>query len=108
MAPRSRAALEDQRCESPAGQLQRGRKPCGASADDQEAVQLSGVDYRHVFGIAAALAFATVALGGIVLGVAQQIGSQINSSDGFLAGYIVFLAVLILRPQGLTFRRTQS
>ena len=29
IAPRSRAALEDQRCESPAGQLQRGRKPCG-------------------------------------------------------------------------------
>jgi len=36
MAPRSRAALEDQRCESPAGQLQRGRKPCGTSADDQD------------------------------------------------------------------------
>jgi branched-subunit amino acid ABC-type transport system permease component len=120
-----------------------------AVADDQEAAQLSGVDYRHVFGIAAAIAFGTVALagiasgltsqfspttgtdtillfafaavviggigslwgtllGGIVLGVAQQIGSQINSSDGFLAGYIVFLAVLILRPQGLTGRRAQS
>jgi branched-chain amino acid transport system permease protein len=120
-----------------------------ASADDQEAVQLSGVDYRHVFGIAAALAFATVALGGIaygmysqldpttgtdtillfafaavvigglgslwgtllggvVLGVAQQIGAQINISDEALAGYLVFLAVLVLRPQGLTFRRTQS
>ncbi len=35
-----------------------------ASADDQEAVQLAGVDYRHVFGIAAAVAFGTVALGG--------------------------------------------
>jgi branched-chain amino acid transport system permease protein len=120
-----------------------------AVADDQEAAQMSGVDYRHVFGIAAAIAFGTVALagiasgltsqfspttgtdtillfafaavviggigslwgtllGGIVLGVAQQIGSQINSSDGFLAGYIVFLAVLILRPQGLTGRRAQS
>ena len=120
-----------------------------AVADDQEAAQLSGVDYRHVFGIAAAIAFGTVALagiasgltsqfspttgtdtillfafaavviggigslwgtllGGIVLGVAQQIGSQINSSDGFLAGYIVFLAVLILRPQGLTGRGAQS
>ena len=120
-----------------------------AVADDQEAAQLSGVDYRHVFGIAAAIAFGTVALagiasgltsqfspttgtdtillfafaavviggigslwgtllGGIVLGVAQQIGSQINSSDGFLAGYIVFLAVLILRPQGLTGRRAQT
>jgi branched-chain amino acid transport system permease protein len=103
-----------------------------------------------VFGIAAALAFGTVALagvaygmysqlqpttgtdtillfafaavvigglgslwgtllGGVVLGVAQQIGAQIfNISDEVLAGYIVFLAVLVLRPQGLTTRRAQS
>jgi branched-subunit amino acid ABC-type transport system permease component len=121
-----------------------------AVADDKEAAQLSGVDYRHVFGIAAALAFGTVALagvaygmysqlqpttgtdtillfafaavvigglgslwgtllGGVVLGVAQQIGAQIfNISDEVLAGYIVFLAVLVLRPQGLTTRRAQS
>jgi branched-chain amino acid transport system permease protein len=120
-----------------------------ATADDREAVQLAGADYRHVFGIAAALAIATVALagiafgmystldpttgtdtillfafaavvigglgslwgtlvGGIVLGVAQQIGAQINISDEVLAGFIVFLAVLVLRPQGLTSRRTQS
>jgi branched-subunit amino acid ABC-type transport system permease component len=120
-----------------------------ASADDQEAVQLSGVDYRHVFGVAAAVAFATVALGGmaygmysqldpttgtdtillfafaavvigglgslwgtllggVLLGVAQQIGAQINISDEVLAGYLVFLAVLVLRPQGLTARKTQS
>ena len=120
-----------------------------AVADDREAAQLSGVDYRHVFGIAAALAFSTVALagiaygmttvvspttgtdtilllafatvvigglgslwgtlvGGIVLGVAQQIGAQINISYELLAGYIVFLAVLVIRPQGLTTRRSQS
>ena len=120
-----------------------------AVADDREAAQLSGVDYRHVFGIAAAIAFGTVALagiaygmysqfapttgtdtillfafaavvigglgslwgtllGGVVLGVAQQIGAQINISDEVLAGYIVFLAVLVLRPQGLTSRRAQS
>lgn len=120
-----------------------------AVADDREAAQLSGVDYRHVFGIAAAIAFGTVALagigygmysqfapttgtdtillfafaavvigglgslwgtllGGVVLGVAQQIGAQINISDEVLAGYLVFLAVLILRPQGLTTRRAQS
>jgi branched-chain amino acid transport system permease protein len=120
-----------------------------AVADDQEAAQLSGVDYRHVFGIAAAVAFGTVALagmaygmysqlqpttgtdtillfafaavvigglgslwgtllGGVVLGIAQQIGAQINISDEVLAGYIVFLAVLVLRPQGLTSRRSQS
>jgi len=120
-----------------------------ATADDQEAVQLAGADYRHVFGIAAALAIGTVALGGVaygmysvldptagtdtillfafaavvigglgslwgtllggvVLGVAQQIGAQINISDELLAGFLVFLAVLVLRPQGLTSRRTQS
>jgi branched-chain amino acid transport system permease protein len=120
-----------------------------AVADDREAAQMSGADYRHVFGIAAAVAFGTVALagiaygmysqldpttgtdtillfafaavvigglgslwgtllGGIVLGVAQQIGAQINISDEVLAGYLVFLAVLVLRPQGLTSRRAQS
>ena len=120
-----------------------------AVADDQEAAQLSGIDYRHVFGIAAAIAFGTVALagiaygmysqfspttgtdtillfafaavvigglgslwgtllGGIVLGVAQQIGAQINQADQVLAGYLVFLLVLALRPQGLTARRAQS
>jgi len=120
-----------------------------AVADDREAAQLSGVDYRHVFGIAAAIAFGTVALagiaygmysqfspttgtdtillfafaavvigglgslwgtlvGGIVLGVAQQIGAQINQADQVLAGYLVFLLVLAVRPQGLTARRAQS
>src|ERR1700724_2815603 len=113
-----------------------------AVADDQEAAQLAGADYRHVFGIAAAVAFGTVALagmafglysqldpttgtdtillfafaavvigglgslwgtllGGVILGVAQAIGAQISGADEFLAGYIVFLAVLVLRPQGL-------
>jgi branched-subunit amino acid ABC-type transport system permease component len=120
-----------------------------AVADDREAAQLSGVDYRHVFGVAAAIAFGTVALGGIaygmysqlapttgtdtillfafaavvigglgslwgtllggvVLGVAQQIGAQINISDEVLAGFIVFLAVLVIRPEGLTARRARS
>ena len=120
-----------------------------AVADDHEAAQLCGVDYRHVFGIAAAIAFGTVALagiaygmysqfspttgtdtillfafaavvigglgslwgtllGGIVLGVAQQIGAQINQADQVLAGYLVFLLVLAVRPQGLTARRAQS
>jgi branched-subunit amino acid ABC-type transport system permease component len=120
-----------------------------AVADDKEAAQLSGVDYRHVFGVAAAIAFGTVALGGIaygmysqlapttgtdtillfafaavvigglgslwgtllggvVLGVAQQIGAQINISDEVLAGFIVFLAVLVIRPEGLTGHRARS
>jgi branched-chain amino acid transport system permease protein len=120
-----------------------------AVADDKEAAQLSGIDYRHVFGIAAAIAFGTVALagiaygmysqfspttgtdtillfafaavvigglgslwgtllGGVVLGVSQAIGAQINGSDEFLAGYLVFLAVLVFRPQGLIARRGAS
>src|SRR5215813_444553 len=120
-----------------------------AVADDKEAAQLSGADYRHVFGIAAAIAFGTVALagiaygmysqlapstgtdtillfafaavvigglgslwgtlvGGVVLGVAQGIGAQISFSDEVLAGFIVFLAVLVLRPQGLISRGVQS
>ncbi len=120
-----------------------------AVADDQEAAQLSGANYRHVFGIAAAIAFGTVAiagmfqgmittisptlgtdtillfafaavvigglgslwgtlLGGIILGVAQAIGAQINPSWEQLAGYAVFLLVLVIRPQGLTSRGAQA
>ena len=120
-----------------------------AVADDKEAAQLAGADYRHVFGIAAAIAFGTVALagiaygmysqlspttgtdtillfafaavvigglgslwgtllGGVVLGVAQQIGAQISLSDEVLAGFIVFLAVLVIRPQGIISRGAQS
>jgi branched-chain amino acid transport system permease protein len=121
-----------------------------AVADDREAALLSGVNSRHVFGIAAAVAFATVGLagmaygisetvsptsgtdtillyafaavvigglgslwgtllGGIVFGLAQGIGAQIdNSRYEALAGYVVFLVVLVFRPQGLTARRTQS
>lgn len=117
-----------------------------AVADDREAAQLVGANYRHVFGIAAAIAFATVALagiaygmyteftfdsgtatllfafeavviggigslwgtlvGGIVLGIAQQIGGQINPAYQVLAGHLVFLAVLAVRPRGLFGLRT--
>jgi len=119
-----------------------------AVADDKEAAQLVGVNYRHIFGIAAAIAFATVALagiasgmytefaptsgpanllfafesvviggigslwgtlvGGIVLGIAQQIGAQINPAYQVLAGHIVFLAVLAVRPRGLFGMRTSQ
>lgn len=115
-----------------------------AVADDREAAQLCGADYRHVFGIAAAIAFGTVALagtaygmytsfypstgtggflllfafeavvigglgslwgtliGGIVLAVAQSIGGQIGSTDQLLVGQLLFLVVLVVRPQGIT------
>ncbi len=120
-----------------------------AVADDREAAQLSGADYRHVFGIAAAIAFGTVAIagicegmittisptigtdtillfafasvvigglgslwgtlvGGVILGVAQAIGAQYNPSYETLAGYAVFLIVLVIRPQGLVSQGAQS
>jgi branched-chain amino acid transport system permease protein len=117
-----------------------------AVADDREAAQLAGADYRHIFGIAAAIAFATVAfaglafgmyssfdptigtdqlllfafeavvigglgslwgtlVGGILLGVVQQVGAQVSSTDQILAGQLFFLLVLVIRPQGITSRR---
>jgi branched-chain amino acid transport system permease protein len=120
-----------------------------AVADDREAAQISGVDYRHVFGIAAAIAFGTVALagiafgmftqfdptigtdqlllfafeavvigglgslwgtlgGGILLGIAQEIGANIKAADQVLAGQLLFLLILILRPQGITGRRERA
>ncbi|HEY2553256.1 MAG TPA: branched-chain amino acid ABC transporter permease [Streptosporangiaceae bacterium] len=120
-----------------------------AVADDREAAQLSGVDYRHVFGIAAAIAFATVALaglafgmyssfvpttgtdtlllyafeavvigglgslwgtlaGGVLLGVVQLLGAQVSTTDQVLAGQLFFLLVLVIRPQGITTRRSTA
>ncbi len=40
-------------------------------------------------------------VGGIILGVSQAIGSQINPSYGLLIGNLVFLAILAFRPEGL-------
>ena len=40
-------------------------------------------------------------LGGMVLGVGQSIGAQINPAYGVLAGQLVFIAILLFRPQGL-------
>ncbi|MEN3281073.1 MAG: branched-chain amino acid transport system permease protein [Solirubrobacteraceae bacterium] len=111
-----------------------------ATADDPQTAALTGVDPRHIYAIATALAFATVALagvfvgirssftpssgpqellfafeaviigglgslwgtlaGGIVLGVAQTVGAHIEPSVQLLAGHVVFLVVLLLRPQG--------
>jgi branched-chain amino acid transport system permease protein len=117
-----------------------------ASSDDRETANLVGADSRHVYGIATAIAFATVALaglmfamrssfdpsigpsrllfafeavvigglgslwgtlvGGIVLGVTQSVGSQIDPALTLLAGHLMFLAVLAFRPQGLIAGRT--
>jgi branched-chain amino acid transport system permease protein len=117
-----------------------------ASSDDRETANLVGGDSRHIYGIATAIAFATVALaglmfamrssfdpstgpsrlifafeavvigglgslwgtllGGVVLGVTQSIGAQIDPALTLLAGHLVFLAVLAFRPQGLIAGRT--
>ncbi len=39
--------------------------------------------------------------GGVVLGVAQALGAQVDPAYGVLAGHLVFLAVLAVRPRGL-------
>lgn len=112
-----------------------------AVSDDREAAQLCGTNYRHIFGIASALAFATVALagiaygmyssisptaggvnllfafetvviggigslwgtlvGGMLLGIAQMFGAHFNEQYQVLAGNILFLVVLAIRPRGL-------
>jgi branched-chain amino acid transport system permease protein len=40
-------------------------------------------------------------IGGVILGVAQAIGAQIDPGWQLLAGHLVFLAVLVVRPRGL-------
>ncbi len=39
--------------------------------------------------------------GGVILGISQGIGAQIDPGFQILAGHLVFLIILILRPQGL-------
>jgi branched-chain amino acid transport system permease protein len=112
-----------------------------AASDDSEAAAIVGIDQRHLYALATAIALATVGIagvllgirtsfgpsdgpsqlifafeaviigglgnlwgtlvGGIVLGVAQTVGAEIDPSYGVLAGHLVFLAVLVLRPSGL-------
>lgn len=40
-------------------------------------------------------------VGGVVLGLAQAIGSQIAPSYGVMAGHIAFVLILIIKPEGL-------
>jgi len=112
-----------------------------ATADDPATAQLMGINYRHVYGLAMAIAFGAVALagffngartpfnpstggllllfafeavvigglgslwgtllGGVVLGVAQNLGNQWQVGTGVLVGHLMFLAVLAFRPHGL-------
>lgn len=118
-----------------------------AASDDPEAAQLMGIDNRHVYGVAMAVAMAIVAIagvylairaninptegparllyafeaviigglgslwgtlaGGMILGVAQSIGLKLDPGWGILAGHLAFLAVLVVRPNGL-FPRTRD
>ena len=118
-----------------------------AASDDREAAQLMGINNRHIYGLAMALAMAIVAIagvflairsnispaegparllyafeaviigglgslwgtlvGGIILGVAQSIGLKADPGWGTLAGHLAFLAVLVVRPNGL-FARTRD
>lgn len=39
--------------------------------------------------------------GGVILGVAQTLGAQIDAGYQLLAGHLVFLAILVVRPRGL-------
>lgn len=119
-----------------------------AVADDAGAAAMVGVDPRHLYAVATALAFATLALagvfvgmssqfspgygdlvllfafeaviigglgslwgtlaGGVVLGLAQTVGAQIDPQSGVLAGHLVFLVVLLVRPGGLMPRRAPA
>ncbi len=108
-----------------------------ATAQDRDTAELIGIDSRHMYGLATAIAVGTVTIagtffgmrasfspltgptqliiafeavviggigslwgtlvGGIVLGVAQTIGAQINPQYPVLFGNLVFLIVLIVR-----------
>ena len=108
-----------------------------ATAQDPDTAGLIGIDAKHMYALATAIAVGTVTIagtffgmrssfsplsgpsqlifafeavviggigslwgtlvGGIVLGVAQTIGAQINPQSSILFGNLVFLAVLIVR-----------
>jgi branched-chain amino acid transport system permease protein len=112
-----------------------------ATSDDREAAELMGINNKHVYSLAMAIALAIVALagvllairttfdptqgsfrliyafeavimggmgsmwgvlvGGIVLGIAQTLGTQaFGAGWGLVVGHLVFLAVLAIRPSG--------
>ncbi|MGH6626138.1 MAG: branched-chain amino acid ABC transporter permease [Burkholderiaceae bacterium] len=112
-----------------------------AVSDDREVAELMGLDARRVYALATAVAFALIAIAGVlhgmrttvspsdgpllllfafeavivggmgsfwgtfvgalILGVVQQIGFQFDPGWGIWFGHLVFLAVLVVRPQGL-------
>jgi branched-chain amino acid transport system permease protein len=118
-----------------------------ATSDDPVTAQLMGVNHKHIFGLAMAVALVLVGIagvflgirsnfdpsigpsrllfafeavimgglgsiwgtlaGGIILGVAQNVGAKIDPGWQILSGHIAFLLVLVFRPNGL-FPRTRD
>jgi len=112
-----------------------------AASDDGEAARMVGINNRHIYAVAMAIALGTVAIGGIflgirttfgpadgparlifafesviigglgslwgtlvggiILGISQTVGGQISPAYQLLAGHLVFLVILLLRPTGL-------
>ena len=112
-----------------------------ATSDDPITAQLMGVNHKHIFALAMAVALVLVGIagvflgirtnfdpsigpsrllfafeavimgglgsiwgtlaGGIILGVAQNIGARIDPGWQILAGHIAFLIILVVRPNGL-------
>ena len=112
-----------------------------AVSDNQDIAQLMGLNRRHVYGLAMAIALAVTAIagvflamrtsfdpsagggrlifgfeaviigglgnlwgtlaGGVILGVAQTVGAKLDPGWQVLAGHIVFLIILAVRPRGL-------
>lgn len=112
-----------------------------AVSDDKEIAELMGLDSKKVYALATAIAFALIAVAGVLqamrttvspadgpvlllfafeaviiggmgsfwgtlagallLGTTQQIGFRLDPGWGIWFGHIVFLAVLVIRPQGL-------
>jgi branched-chain amino acid transport system permease protein len=123
-----------------------------ATADDPATARLMGIDDRAIYARIMAIAFATVALagvflgirqtfgpsdgptalifgfeavvigglgslwgtlvGGVILGVAQTVGNQVDVRydllSGTLYGHLIFLAVLAFRPHGLLGRKGRA
>jgi len=118
-----------------------------ATSDDPMTAQLMGIDTKHIFALAMAVAMILVGVagvffairtnfdpsigpsrlrygfeavimggmgslwgtlaGGIILGVAQNIGAKLDPGWQILGGHAAFLIVLIFRPNGL-FPRTRD
>ncbi len=118
-----------------------------ATSDDTTTAQLMGINHKHIFGLAMAVALVLVGIagmlmairsnfdpsigparllyafeavimgglgslwgtliGGIILGIAQNIGAKIDPGWQILAGHVAFLIVLVFRPNGL-FPRTRD